>query len=223
MTDRRLFMQNGLVALVSATGIAGGSAAAPAGQAAPRWGMVIDLNRCTGCQACVVACKTQNRSAPDRFNTRILAIEDVGRRGSRVTFTPIQCNHCEDPPCVKACSANATFKLPNGIVVTDWDKCVPLGSCVTACPYEARYLDPRHGHKVDKCDFCADRLAKGLLPACVEACDAKARVFGDFDAPQGELADYLKRMDLVHRRAELGLKSRVLYVPHRKHSTGGVA
>ena len=223
MTDRRLFMRNGLVLLAGATVTTGAPGAGIAGTTGPRWGMVIDLNRCTGCQACVIACKTQSRSAPDQFNTKVVAVEDVTRRGTRVTFTPIQCNHCEDPPCVKACAAKATFKLANGIVVTDWDKCVPLGSCVTACPYEARYLDPRHGHKVDKCDFCADRVTKGLLPACVEACDAKARIFGDFNAPQGEFADYLKRSGLKYRKADLGLRTSVFYVPHRNHSTGGVA
>lgn len=223
MTNRRLFMRNGLVAMVGAAGLAEGQTHGTAERRQPRWGMVIDLNRCTGCQACVIACKVQNKSAADQFNTKVIAIEDATRGTGRVTFTPVQCNHCEDPPCVKACSANATFKLPNGIVVTDWDKCVPLGSCVTACPYEARYLDPRHGHKVDKCDFCVDRLEKGLLPACVEACDAKARVFGDFDAPQGEFADYLKRAGLKYRKAELGIKTSVLYVPHRRQTTGGMA
>lgn len=219
MSDRRLFMKGGVVTLATVAGLTGTQdvlAAAPG----PKWGMVIDLNRCTGCKSCVIACKVQNKSAPDKFNTRVVAIEDVGARGARVTFTPIQCNQCEDPPCVKSCRLKATFKLPNGIVVTDWDKCASLGSCVTACPYDARYLDPRHDDMVDKCDFCVDRLEQGLLPACVEACDAGARIFGDFNNPQGEFAEYLKRTELTGRKPKLGIKTSVLYVPHRKTGKG---
>ena len=214
MSSRRQFMKGGLVALAGAA--AGGAEAAA--DKTPKWGMVIDLNRCTGCQACVIACKVQNKTAPDEFNTRVIAIEDSP--DTRVTFTPVQCNHCEDPPCVKACRADATFKLANGIVVTDWDKCVSLGSCVPACPYGARFLDPRHANKVDKCDFCVDRLEQGLMPACVEACDAGARLFGDVNAPTGEFAEYIKRSDLTRRMPSLGIKTSVVYVPHKKTGKG---
>jgi Fe-S-cluster-containing dehydrogenase component len=220
MGSRRLFLKNGLVAMVGATGLATGAQAQVAART-PKWGMIIDLNRCCGCQSCVIACKVQNRTARDEFNTRVLSLEDGIGADARVVFTPVQCNQCEDPPCVKACSANATVKLPNGIVVTDWDKCVPLGNCVTACPYDARFVDENHAYKVDKCDFCVDRLDKGLLPACVEACDSKARIFGDFNAPEGEFADYLKRAGLKPRKAELGIKTSVLYVPNRKSKAGG--
>ena len=220
MNNRRLFLKNGLVAMVGTAAISTG-AQAQFGKKSPKWGMIIDLNRCCGCQACVVACKVQNRTARDEFNTRVLTLEDGVGAAARVVFTPVQCNQCEDPPCVKACSANATFKLANGIVVTDWDKCVPLGSCVSACPYEARFLDKSHGHKVDKCDFCVDRLEKGLLPACVEACDSKARIFGDFNSPEGEFAEYLNKAGLKSRKAALGIKTSVLYVPNRKSKAGG--
>jgi Fe-S-cluster-containing dehydrogenase component len=220
MSNRRLFLKNGLVAMVGGTGLATGAQAKVAART-PKWGMIIDLNRCCGCQSCVIACKVQNRTVRGEFNTRVLSLEDGIGGNARVVFTPVQCNQCEDPPCVKACSANATFKLPNGIVVTDWDKCVPLGNCVTACPYEARFVDENHGYKVDKCDFCADRLDKGLLPACVEACDSKARIFGNFNAPEGEFAEYLKRAGLKSRKAQLGIKTSVLYVPNRKSSAGG--
>jgi Fe-S-cluster-containing dehydrogenase component len=220
MNDRRLFMKGGVVMIAGTAILPRLSGAAPATAGQPRWGMVIDLNRCTGCKACVVACKTQNKSAPGRFNTRVIELEDVGPRGSRVTFTPIQCNQCEDPPCVKSCRLKATFKLPNGIVVTDWDKCASLGNCVRACPFDARYLDPRHDDMVDKCDFCIDRLDQGLLPACVEACDAGARIFGDFNDPKGEFAAYLQRPELTGRKPKLGIKTNVLYVPHRKTGKG---
>lgn len=224
MNDRRLFLKNGLLAIV---GIAALSKTPKAEAAAEtkKYGMIIDLNRCTGCQSCVIACKAQNKTVQDRFNTRVLTIEDGIYPDARIVFTPILCNHCENPPCVPACPLKATFKLPNGIVVTDWDKCQGVGACVPACPYEARFLDPRYkgeaGGKVDKCDFCLNRLEKGLLPACVEACSPRARLFGDLNAPEGEFAEYLMRTDLKRRKAELKIKTSVLYVPSRKSKKGG--
>lgn len=107
-------------------------------------------------------------------------------------------------------------------MVTDWNKCKAKGDCVGACPYEARFLDPRYGKKSDKCDFCRNRIDHGLEPACVEACSEKARLFGDLKNPQGEFGEYLKRGDLVVRKPDLGLKGRVLYVPSRKGRRGGL-
>lgn len=219
MTTRRLFLKNGLavIAMVGLAKVPEGAAASPS----PKWGMVIDVNRCTGCQACVIACKAQNKTAPDQFNTRVLTLEDGNYPESRVIFTPVQCNHCENPRCVPACPLKATYKLPNGIVVTDWEKCESYGACVPACPYGARFLDERHGKKVDKCDFCLNRLEQGLLPACVEACEANARLFGDMNAPVGEFAEHLRRRDLTVRKPELKIKTSLRYVPSRTGKKGG--
>jgi len=161
----------------------------------------------------------------DKFNTKILTLEDGNYPHAKIVFTPVQCNQCENPPCVPACPVKATFKLPNGIVVTDWDKCQGIGACVPACPYEARFLDPRHkgqsGGKVDKCDFCLNRLEQGLMPACVEACAASARLFGDLNAPEGEFAEYLKRTDLKARKPEKKTGPNIRYVLNRHSKKGG--
>ena len=220
MQSRRLFLKNGLIVigLAGVSKVPGAVAASPT----PKWAMIIDVNRCTGCQSCVIACKAQNKAAADQFNTRVLSLEDGNYPNSRVIFTPVQCNHCEDPRCVPACPLEATFKLPNGIVVTDWDKCESFGACVTACPYGARFLDERHGNKVDKCDFCLNRLEQGLLPACVESCEANARVFGDLNNPTGEFAEYLKRRDLTVRKPELKIKTSIRYALSRTGKKGGV-
>jgi Fe-S-cluster-containing dehydrogenase component len=225
--DRRLFLKNGLLTMAgTAITVAALSKTPEAGAAAEakRYGMIIDLNRCTGCQSCVIACKAQNKTLQDRFNTKILALEDGNYPEARIVFTPVQCCQCENPPCVPACPVKATFKLPNGIVVTDWDKCQGIGACVTACPYEARFLDTRHkgqaGGKADKCDFCLNRLEQGLMPACVEACEANARLFGDLKAPEGEFAEYLKRTDLKVRKPEKKTGPNIRYVQNR-HSTAG--
>lgn len=116
MQSRRFFLKNGL-AVIGLAGLAkvpGAAASSPAS----KWAMIIDVNRCTGCQSCVIACKAQNKTAADRFNTRVLSLEDGNFPEARVIFTPVQCNHCENPRCVPACPLEATYKLPNGIVVT---------------------------------------------------------------------------------------------------------
>ncbi|MBN2654990.1 MAG: 4Fe-4S dicluster domain-containing protein [Nitrospirae bacterium] len=222
--DRRLFMKNGLIAAAGVITLGTVSGAAEAAKT-KKYAMIIDLNRCTGCQSCVIACKAQNDTLIDHFNTKVVSLEDGNYPSSRVVYTPVQCNQCENPPCVPACPLKATFKLANGIVVTDWDKCVGLGACVPACPYGARFLDTRHkgqvGGKVDKCDFCVNRLEQGLMPACVEACASKARLFGDVNAPEGEFAEYLKRTDLVTPKAHLKIKTSIRYVPNRRSKKGG--
>jgi tetrathionate reductase subunit B len=221
-TSRRAFLTQAVLGTlaVAAPRSAGAETAAGAG-AEKQWRMIIDLNRCTGCQSCVIACKAQNDTAAQQFNTRILIEEASDAHGSRVAFTPVQCNQCENPPCVHACAQDATFKLPEGIVVTDWQLCTSNLSCVTACPFEARYPDPRHGNKADKCDFCLHRLAKGLQPACVDACPSRARLFGNALAPAGEFAQYLTRADLVSRKPQLKIKTSLLYVPLRTRAAAG--
>ena len=218
MNNRRIFLKNGLMGILGAVG-AFKTTMVDASSSPKKWGMIIDINRCMGCQSCVIACKAQNKTAADRFNTKILVMEDGNYPDSRTIFTPLQCNQCENPPCVPVCPVNATFKLSNGIVITDWDKCKSIkecGACVTECPYDARFLDPRFGNKADKCDFCLNRLEKGLEPACIEACSAKARIFGDFNAPKGEFAEYLKRRDLTSPKPELKIKTNLLYVSSHK-------
>ncbi len=221
METRRSFIQKGgLVVLGVAGGLAGAEKVAAMSARRQRLGMIIDLNRCTGCQSCVVACKGQDKTVRGQFKTRLLTVE-TDNSPARLVFTPVQCNQCENPPCVPACPVGAVFKLGNGIVVTDWNKCRSLGNCIKACPYEARFADPRHGRKADKCDFCLGRLEKGLEPACVEACAAGARIFGDFNRPQGEFALYLRKRKLAVRKAELKTRPNIRYVTIRR-GRGGV-
>lgn len=221
METRRSFIRTGgLVVLGVAGGLAGAEKVAAMSARRQRLGMIIDLNRCTGCQSCVVACKGRDKTVRGQFKTRLLTVE-TDDSPARLIFTPVQCNQCENPPCVPACPVGAVFKLDNGIVVTDWDKCRSLGNCIKACPYEARFADPRHGQKADKCDFCQGRLEKGLEPACVEACASGARIFGDFNNPQGEFALYLRKRKLAVRKAELKTRPNIRYVTIRR-GRGGI-
>lgn len=196
MEQRRAFLKRtGLVLL----GIAG-SAVLPASNAASsssqqsKPAMIIDVNRCMGCHSCVIACKEQNLTPKGFFNTWIKTAEQGVFPNTWNSYTPDQCHHCDDAPCVEACQSGASFQLDSGIVVIDWDTCTGDGACIGACPYDARFQDPLAEKKADKCDFCAPQLAKGLEPACVENCPSHARIFGDLHNPQGEFATYLAKI-----------------------------
>ena len=97
-----------------------------------------------------------------------------------------QCNHCEHPPCVEPCPSGATSQDADGVVRVDKAVCIGCGFCVAACPYEARFISPAD-RKVDKCDFCSPRIARGELPACVTTCTANAKHFGDLEDPSSEV------------------------------------
>lgn len=202
-----------------------------------RLGMVIDLKRCMGCNACVVACRAENGTPRDVLYARVYQREYGEYPAVRRFFLPVLCNHCEDPPCLKACPSQAIHKRMDGIVLVDEDKCVGSRACVTACPYgmilfPRGYGEPyfpgfvtpfeeyhRNGRKPDKalkCTFCVDRIDKGLEPACVITCPADARIFGDLDDPESKPVKYLEgrapRLDPFPLRPEAGTKPNVLYL-----------
>ena len=106
-----------------------------------RWGMVIDLRRCVGCQACTIACIAENKLPPGVVYRPVLQ-EDVGTypNVSR-RFTPRPCMQCDKPPCVPVCPVGATYKRPDGIVAIDYDRCIGCRYCIAACPYGARTFD----------------------------------------------------------------------------------
>jgi Fe-S-cluster-containing dehydrogenase component len=181
------------------------------------YGMGIQIDRCIGCGRCVEACKSENDvpREPYFFRTWVerYAVDDRGecavdspdggihgfepldetRKLLRSFFVPKLCNHCDNPPCVQVCPVGATFKSREGVVLVDRDYCIGCRYCIQACPYGARYLDPRT-RTADKCTFCYHRLKKGLLPACVEVCPTQARVFGELKT----LASPLRRLMRMH-------------------------
>lgn len=196
METRREFIKNGALLGLASGGILA-CATVPSFPATDdtRWGMIIDSTRCSGCQACMVACKLQSRTATGQFNTRVASTEIGTWPQARIDFTIAQCVHCADAPCVSACETGAAFIHPSGLVLTDWNRCDSNGACISACPYDARFHDPRFAGRVDKCDLCIDRLTQGLVPACVENCSTGARMVGRFDRPEGEFARYLEDLE----------------------------
>ncbi len=165
------------------------------------YAMVIDLNTCVGCNACMAACAMENQTPAwdNKWRTyvhdkEIGSGEDIHRR-----FFPRLCNHCDNPPCMTVCPTGATTKMDNGIVKVDEDLCMGCQACAMACPYGARYAitysDIDEGESfygesarrkrptMDKCSFCSHLVEKGLKPACVETCIGSSRMFGDLDNP----------------------------------------
>jgi len=142
---------------------------------------------------------------------------------------PVMCNHCDTPPCVRVCPTQATWKRESdGIVMMDWHRCIGCRYCVVACPYGSRsfnWRDPRpfigeiqKGYPtrtrgvVEKCTFCDERLARGQLPACVEACKERAMTFGDIEDADSQVRKLLRDNFTIRRKPELGTQPEVYYI-----------
>jgi Fe-S-cluster-containing dehydrogenase component len=141
---------------------------------------------------------------------------------------PVLCNQCANPPCVRVCPTKATFQRPDGIVIMDYHRCIGCRLCMAACPYGARsmnYRDPlpfirkinpdfptRTKGVVEKCNFCEERLVRGLVPACVQACAKKAMVFGDLENPRSEIRLLVEKRFNLRRRANLGTQPQIYYI-----------
>lgn len=217
------------------------------------WGMVIDLDRCTGCQACVMACKAENNvpavGAKEASRGRIiswmhvLTETDEERADGKFRFLPRPCLHCDDPPCTKVCPVYATYRNPEGIVAQIYARCIGCRFCMAACPYNAKYFNwytyqkeapgqnpdvsVRSKGVVEKCTFCHHRLQKAreralaehreiepgeYVPACAEACPARAIVFGDLSDPTSEVSKLARSPRAFRLQEELGTKPKVIYL-----------
>jgi Fe-S-cluster-containing dehydrogenase component len=156
--------------------------------------MVIEAERCLDCKACMAACKVANQLPEGKWRNWIKSqdMQKAASAGKPAIFQPGNCMHCDNATCVQACPTGATYKDPKtGVVKIDEGLCIGCGQCIPSCPYGARY---RHPEKriADKCDFCAQRRADGLEPACVSTCPTKARSFGDINDPTSNVAKLIK-------------------------------
>jgi Fe-S-cluster-containing dehydrogenase component len=138
-----------------------------------RAGFVLDLGRCTGCAACVLACRLEYGwpgSAPRR---RVLPLNEVRHPAGPTYFLSVACHHCERPACAAACPTGAYERRADGIVRHREDLCVGCRYCEMACPFGAPRFDEARG-VVAKCDFCEARFERREAPACVAACPTEA-------------------------------------------------
>ncbi|MEI7893584.1 MAG: 4Fe-4S dicluster domain-containing protein [Myxococcales bacterium] len=131
-----------------------------------RLGMLIELDRCVGCLACVSSCKERWDTGPGAARDWVVTFEHQ-RLG--LTFYPGLCMQCSDHPCTTECPTGATYRRNDGIVVVDPDVCIGCGNCISLCPYGARRIDPVK-NIVEKCNLCAPYVDRGEAPACVTTC-----------------------------------------------------
>ena len=201
-------------------------------------GLVIDLDTCVGCHACIISCKEWNTGGygaalcdddayggepSGTFLNRVHSFEAVPDEGAaRVVHFPRSCLHCEDAPCVTVCPTGASYKRQeDGIVLVNEDWCMGCGLCAWACPYGAREMDSA-ARVMKKCTLCVDRIynenlpEEDRVPACVRACPAGARHFGDLGDPQSAvsiLATERGGMDLMPEQRTKPVNK---YLPPRK-------
>jgi molybdopterin-containing oxidoreductase family iron-sulfur binding subunit len=210
------------------------------------FGYAINVDKCRGYRDCVHACVEENNLSRDTQYIRVVEMEDgstdllrgdhyydpkdVPRPGKY--YLPMQCMHCDNPPCVKACPVEATWMEPDGIVVVDYDWCIGCRYCMAACPYQARHFNwgnpvlepeqvntvthylgnrPRPRGVVEKCHFCVQRTREGRQPACQEACPTGARIFGNLLDPNSEIRYVLENKQVFRLKEELGTEPKFWY------------
>jgi len=225
----------------------------------PRWGMVIDLDKCTGCQACTVACKVENNvphGSPEEQTSRreiywnkVIAATRGRYPRVKTELIPMPCMHCDNAPCVTVCPAIATYRREDGIIMHNFRRCIGCKYCMVACPYGVRSFNfkeqeskeyqrqdrppdrtvwgpwpfPTRTHGVvEKCTFCfhlidqgikeGKRIGEEVVPACVEACPANARFFGDLDDTRSQVSRLLSSRGSIRLREELVTKPKVYYL-----------
>jgi Fe-S-cluster-containing dehydrogenase component len=201
-------------------------------------GLVIDLDTCVGCQACVTACKGWNDQGygaalsdqdpygadpSGTFLNRVHSYQVTPQDGgtAKIVNFPRSCLHCEDAPCVTVCPTGASYKrTEDGIVLVNEDACIGCGLCAWACPYGAREMD-QEAQVMKKCTLCVDRIYNENLPeedrepACVRTCPTGARHFGDFADPDSNVSKLTRDRGGVPLMPQLGTKPVNRYLPPR--------
>jgi Fe-S-cluster-containing dehydrogenase component len=186
----------------------------------------IDISKCNGCHNCQVACKDEHvgndwtpyaKPQPDTGHFWMKINETV--RGSvpkvKMSYVPLLCMHCDNPPCLMACAGNAIYKRKDGIVIIDPEKCTGCRKCLDSCPYRVLYFN-QDLKIVQKCTGCAHLLDKGWKePRCVESCPTMALSFAEED----ELKELTQKAEVIH--PELKTKPRVYYIELPKKFIAG--
>ncbi len=185
-----------------------------------RYGFVINLSTCIGCGACVVGCTEENTLELQKISNRAY-VPIGGRRdlhlvekGSfpsvyRVNYH-LTCMHCDNAPCVAVCPTGASYRSDEGAVLVDYDRCIGCKYCITACPYNARYVNEALGGP-DKCTMCIHRVREGLDPACTISCPTNSIIFGDLDDPESEISKLSRHAIPIGE--EMGTRPKLYVIP----------
>ena len=214
------------------------------------WGYGLDLSRCIGCRRCVYACVKENNQS--RLNPQLQWIRVIRlKKGSLINlenaehyynpetvpepgfmYMPVQCQQCDNPPCVRVCPVNATWKEPDGIVVVDYNWCIGCRYCIAACPYKGRVFNwaepnlpaaelntevhylgnrPRMKNVVEKCTFCIQRVRQGRYPACVEICPTGTRKFGNLLDPNSEIRYLIENKRVFRLKEDFNTEPKFYY------------
>ena len=175
-----------------------------------RYAMAVDTKKCVGCNACVIACKSENRVPLNHFRDWVGGDPTGDYPYLRMEIRSQRCNHCSKPACVSVCPTGASWVGEGGIVLVDARKCIGCKACMAACPYNARYIHPK-GY-VDKCTFCVHRIKKSLQPACVGICPTSSLIFGDLNDPGSSISKTLRAREYKVSRPETGCKPNLYFL-----------
>jgi Fe-S-cluster-containing dehydrogenase component len=186
-----------------------------------RYGLVIDLERCIGCQTCTIACKLEN----DFEKGSGIQVETVGGPHQdtpsgkypnlSMHYIPRMCMHCEKPPCADVCPEDAISKGTNGMVLLDEGLCTGCQACLPECPYNALIFDDEK-NIARKCNLCNHRLDKGLEPFCVMCCETEAIFFGDLNDSGSTVSQLISKRKAGLLDSEKGTGPGVYYCPTKQ-------
>ena len=175
-----------------------------------RYAMTMDVKRCVGCNACVLACKAENNLDENGFRDWIVTETRGLFPHLHQEIRSERCNHCDDAPCVDCCPTGASHVNEGGIVLVDHDMCTGCKACMASCPYDARYIHAE-GY-ADKCTFCLHRVKKGQQPACVSICPTRALIFGDLADADSEISQVRRERKQKTLKTEMGLSPNIYFL-----------
>jgi Fe-S-cluster-containing dehydrogenase component len=177
-----------------------------------RWAMTVDTRTCVGCGACIIGCKTENDVATGCSRDWVFTETTGTFPHLAMTVRSERCNQCADAPCVRACPTGSSHYGPGGLVLVTRSKCSGCKACIAACPYGARFVDPRT-HTVDKCTRCVHRLENGVpTTSCQDICPTGSIVAGDLGDPASDIARLLATRTAYVLQPEQGTEPQLFFL-----------